>query len=54
MLRALGIGIFIVITVAIGVHNYCPNHAGWQFGHVLDSKYDKYCNNCGAEMNINF
>ena len=54
MLRTLGIGILVVSMVAICVYNYCPKHESWHLGHVVDSKYDKYCNNCGAEMNINF
>ena len=45
--------VLVAITCIITI-NYCPNHTGWHMGHVLDSKYDRYCNNCGAEMHHNF
>ena len=44
----------IAITTLIITNNYCPAHTGWHMGHVLDSKYDRYCNNCGIELNLNF
>lgn len=45
--------VLVAITYIVTI-NYCPAHTNRHMGHVLDSKYDKYCNNCGAELNLNF
>lgn len=47
----------LFITLIINL-NYCPNHhlnkQWYHFGHTADSKYDTRCNNCNAELNINY